>query len=165
MPKNVLLGALVDTTFVTEHPFQASQSVCRPCYLAARVSFSKKGHSRRPELCKSGPGGELESLARTEKAVIRSWQVPCTHFLSTSRLLHLCALPADRPPGPYGALSSTRLLTQFPPDGLLWHIPRKCVTPPAAKPASQAPPGRISPPAFLRTSTQTALCGTFCGSA
>ena len=215
----------MDTTFVTEHPFQAPQSAYRPCCLAARVSFLKKGHSRGSELCRFGLCGDLESPARTEKAVIRSWRVPGAHFLGTSRLLHLCALPADLPsahlhqgslctcaheqntkqsprplrgtfllppfnalppkrpyvahfsevrnvvlprsafPGPSVAHSFARPATHFHPNGLLWHISRKCVTPPVAEPPFQAPPGRIPSPALQRTSTQTAFCGTFRGSA
>jgi len=54
----------------------APQSVSRPCCLAARPFFSMTGHPRRPELCRSGPVGELKSPAKTEKAGIRSWRVP-----------------------------------------------------------------------------------------
>ncbi len=38
---------------------------------------------------------------------------------------------------------SSRLITHFGPNGLLWLISRKCVTPPVAEPAFQAPPRHI----------------------
>ena len=83
---------------------------------------------------------------------------------------HFFGLTADHVPNTWTRPAflpffSSYLPTHFHLDGPLWHIPRKCVTPFRPEVPSQVPPGRISPPAFQRTSTWMAFCGTFCGSA
>ena len=112
------------------------------------TSFSKIFQLPRPRapLCDA-------SCARARS----SPRLPATHSRCTPRFSPpFNALPPGRPsvaqsaevrnavpprsalPGLSVAHPSTRLLTHFHPNGLLWHISRKCVTPPAAKPASRA---------------------------
>ena len=139
------------------------------------TSFSKIFQLPRPRapLCDA-------SCARARS----SPRLPATHSRCTPRFSPpFNALPPGRPsvaqsaevrnavpprsalPGLSVAHPSTRLLTHFHPNGLLWHFSRKCVTPCRPEPPFQAPPGRIPSPALQRTSTQTAFCGTFRGSA
>ena len=97
MAEFVLLGCPRGHHVRYRTSFSGSVKCLPPVLLGCEGVFLEEGHSRRPELCRSGPGGEMESPDRTEKAVIRYWRVPGAHFLGTSRLLHLCALPPERP--------------------------------------------------------------------
>ncbi len=121
------------------------------------TSFSKIFQLPRPRapLCDA-------SCARARS----SPRLPATHSRCTPRFSPpFNALPPGRPsvaqsaevrnavpprsalPGLSVAHPSTRLLTHFHPNGLLWHISRKCVTPPAARfspPFNALPPGRPS---------------------
>ena len=93
---------------------------------------------------------EDESPAKTRIVQIRSWRG--AGVTGEDRKGGNPVLAGTRRAHP-----SSRLITHFRSEGLLWHISRKCVTPFRPEPAFHAPPGHISPPAFLRTSTRPAF--------
>ncbi len=142
--------------------------------------FSRKYSHSPPKKQRPRPS---RAFPRTCLAFPGTCRASAGHLPGTFLLPSCYALPPKRPsvalftevrnaeppltclPSPSRAHSFSRPATHFHPNGPLWHFSRKCVTPSLPGPASRAPPGHIPSPVLPRTSTQTALCGTFRGSA